>query len=114
MGKWKKVKARSASSHIREPWAGKFSLLLLLINIFIWAGLRGMDIVIMTFLSTVVAFTGYLLALSGRKFLRRQRGSVGGESIVTIAYWGNLLLFLLTFLMFSYSLAIGVLRGDFL
>ena len=114
MGKWKKVKARSAGSHIRESKAGKIALLLLLLNCFIWAGLRGIDVVVLTLLSALVAFAGYLLAMSGRKALRRHRGAVGGESIVLIAYWGNLILFILTFLMFSYSLAIGVLRGDFL
>ena len=114
MGKWKKVKARSASSHIKESKAGKVGLLLLLLNLFLWAGLRGTDIVVLTFLMALVAFTGYILAVMARKSMRRQRGAVGGESIAAIAYWGNLILFLLTFLMFSYSLAIGVLRGDFL
>lgn len=114
MGKWKKVKARSAGSHTRESRAGKAALLLLLLNVFIWAGLRGLDVVLLTLLSALVALSGYLLARSGRKFLRRHRGAVGGESIVLIGYWGNLILFILTFLMFSYSLAMGILRGDFL
>ena len=114
MGKWKKRKARSAGSHIKESRGGKVALLLLLLNIFIYAGFRGTDIVVLTFVMALVAFIGYLLAFLSRRSMRRHRGAVGGESIVLLAYWGNLILFLLSFLMFSYSLAIGILRGDFL
>ena len=113
MGKWKKAKNRAAA-HEKEPLLAKLSVILLLGNGFLWAGLRGLDVVVLTFLSALLALTGLFIAHVARKQIRRHRGSVGGESVALIGYWGNLLVFLLVFLLFSYSLAIGILRGDFL
>lgn len=113
MGKWKKAKRRRAT-HEKDSKLASASVLMLLLNGFLWAGLRSLDEVILTFLSALVAFVGFLFARAAGRYLRRHRGRVGGESMAVIGYWGNLLLFILTFLMFSYALAMGILRGDFL
>lgn len=88
--------------------------MLLLANGFIWAGLRSLDIVLLSFISMCVAFTGFLLGRAAGRYIRRHCGSVGGESAALIGYWGNLGAFIATFLLFSYSLAMGILGGDFL
>jgi hypothetical protein len=92
----------------------KVSVMLLLLNGFVWAGLRSLDVVVLTLLSWLLALAGLLLGRMAGKYIRRHRGKIGGESIAMIGYWGNLIVFLLTFLLFSYSLAMGILRGDFL
>jgi hypothetical protein len=61
-----------------------------------------------------VAFAGLLLGRAAGKYIRRHHGSVGGESMALIGYWGNFGAFVATFLLFAYSLAMGILRGDFL
>jgi D-alanyl-lipoteichoic acid acyltransferase DltB (MBOAT superfamily) len=112
MGKWKKMKRHSESSLQKEPLRAKVSLILLLLNVFIWAGLRSLDVIVLTFISALVALAGMLMARAAWRYIRRHRGSVGGESIALIGYWGNLIVFVLTFLLFSYSIAMGILRGE--
>lgn len=112
MGKWKKTKRQSESSLQKEPLRAKISLLLLLLNGFIWAGLRSLDVLVLTFLSTLVALGGMLLGRAAYRYIRRHRGSVGGDSIALIGYWGNLIVFILTFLLLSYAVAMGILRGE--
>ncbi|NDV62467.1 hypothetical protein G0Q06_08400 [Puniceicoccales bacterium CK1056] len=114
MSKNLKSRRRSRSRRQKEPWIAKASILLLLVNGFIWAGLRSLDIVLLSFLSMAVAFGGWLFGRAAGKYIRRRHGSLGGESMAQIGYWGNLVAFIATFLLFSYSLAMGVLRGDFL
>jgi hypothetical protein len=114
MAKHWKSKRRSRSHRQKEPWIAKASVGLLLVNGFIWAGLRSLDIVLLSFLSMSVAFLGWLLGRAAGKYIRRRHGSVGGESAAQIGYWGNLGFFIATFLLFSYSVAMGILRGDFL
>jgi hypothetical protein len=112
MGKWKKMKRQSESSLQKEPLRAKISLILLLLNGSIWAGLRGLDVIVLTFLSVLVALAGMLLGLAGRRYIRRHRGAIGGDSIALIGYWGNLIVFVLALLMFSYAVAMGILRGE--
>jgi len=90
------------------------SLIFLLINVFIWAGLRGTDILVVTLLSALVGFAGWLMAFRAGRKIRRMGGRVAGEAVALIAYWGNLAIFLLSSLMFAYSVAMGILRGDLL
>jgi len=49
----------------------KLSVILLLGNGFLWAGLRGLDVVVLTFLSALLALMGVLLARIARKRIRR-------------------------------------------
>lgn len=112
MGKWVKSKRRNQSSNQNEPFRAKASLILLLVNGFIWAGLRSLDVIVLTFLSALVALVGMLLGRAAWRYIRRHRGKVGGDSTAQIGYWGNLIVFILTFLMFSYSVAMGILRGN--
>jgi len=92
----------------------KVSVLLLLLNGFIWAGLRSLDILLLTLLSALVGLAGLVLGRLARRHLRRHQGRMGGESLALIGYWGNLAMFILPALMFSYAFAMGVLRGELL
>lgn len=114
MSKNWKSRRRSRSRKQKEPWIAKVSLLLLLMNGFIWAGLRSLDIVILSFLSMSVALAGWLCGRAAKKYIRRRHGSIGGDSMAQVGYWGNLGGLIATFLLFSYALAMGILRGDFL
>jgi len=113
MGKWVKRKRGHAPVQ-KESWLGKVSLFFLLLNIFVAAGLRGLDMLILTFVSALVALAGMLLGRAALRHVKRRRGRIGGESFALIGYWGNLILFILMFLYFSYLFAIGILRGDLL
>lgn len=114
MGKWKKVNRRRREGEQRESNLAKASVLALLVNGFIWAGLRGVDILVLSLASVLVAGLGLLLAKLSQRLLRKRHGRLGGESLSLIGYWGNLLIFVLSFLLFSYSLAIAVMRGEIL
>jgi hypothetical protein len=114
MAKNYKSKRRSRSRHQKESWLAKASIILLLANGFIWAGLRGLDIVLLSFLSMTIALAGWLFGRTAGRYIRRHHGSIGGESMAQIGYWGNFGALIATFLLFSYSLAMGILRGDFL
>ncbi len=114
MGKWKKVNRGKGAGRERESLLAKISVLLLLVNGFLWAGLRSLDILVLTLLSALVGLAGLLLGMLARRHLRRHHGRIGGESLALIGYWGNLAMFILPALMFSYAFAMGVLRGDLL
>ena len=81
---------------------------------FAMAGLRSLDVVLLSLLTTVLGFSGFILAIYARKSLRRKHGRLEGESAAGIGYWGNLIVFLLSLLGFCWFFAIGVMRGDFL
>ncbi len=98
----------------KEPFTAKASLVFMLLCFFVYVTLRGTDVLAVTLLATVVGFTGWILAIVARKRIRHAGGRIGGESLALIGYWGNLILFLLSALWFSYSVAMGILRGDLL
>lgn len=114
MGKWKKVNRRKWAGRERESLLAKVSVLLLLSNGFLWAGLRSLDILLLTLLSALVGLAGLIFGILARRHLRRHHGRIGGESLALIGYWGNLAMFILPALMFSYAFAMGVLRGELL
>lgn len=113
MGKWKKAK-RQPMRDQQEPLVSRLAILMGLLVVFLWVGFRGVDIVVISLGSTLLGLAGFILALFGAKAERRRRGSTGSSGLTQIAYWANLALFLGSFLLFSYSLAIGILRGDFI
>ena len=98
----------------REPILARISLLLLLINIFLWAGLRDMDILIVSLTSTGLALVGAIMGYKAYRRIRKHGGRIPGEAMAMVGYWSNLVLFLLTFLLFAYSLAMAFLRGEIL
>lgn len=113
MGRWVKAK-RGRDRSRKESRLAQATLVILLLNGFIWAGLRGLDILVLSLVSMLMALTGLLAALAARRAIRRRRGGMEGDSLATIGYWGNLTVFLLTLLLFVYSLAMGILRGELL
>ena len=98
----------------KEPFTAKASLINLLLCVFVYVTLRGVDVLAVTLLATLVGFIGWILAIVARRKIRRAGGRIGGESLAMIGYWGNLIAFLLSALLFSYSVAMGILRGDLL
>lgn len=92
----------------------KLPILLLLINFFVCITLRGTDILVVTLISSLLGLAGLVMAWRARKIIRRKGGRIRGESMATIGYWGNLIFFVLAGLLFSYSVAMGVLRGELL
>jgi hypothetical protein len=114
MGKWKKRRRWGQSRGQGEPLSAKLPIVFLLANVFVWAGLRGTDILLVTLLSTIFGFTGMVIAYRAKHNIRRKGGRVSGETMALIGYWANLVIFLLAFLLFAYSVAMGVLRGELL
>ena len=114
MGKWKKGRRWGQPKGQGEPLMAKLPIALLLANAFVWISLRGTDILLVTFLSSLFGLVGLVIAWKARKVIRRKGGRVRGESMATIGYWGNLIAFVLASLLFSYSVAMGILRGEFL
>lgn len=98
----------------REPVLARISLLFLLVNIFLWAGLRNMDILVVSLASAFIAFCGTVTGYRAHRRIRRYGGRIPGEAISMVGYYSNLVLFLLTLLLFCYSFAMAVLRGDIL
>jgi len=98
----------------REPLLARVSLFVLLLNLFVWAGLRNIDILLVAFLSTVLGLTGLISGYRAKHKIHRQGGRVSGETMALIGYWLNLLVFIFSALLLAFVIAIGVLRGEFL
>ena len=98
----------------QEPILARIAVILLLANAFVWAGMRNVDILIVTLTSTLLALVGLVAGYRARKRIRRYGGRIPGEAIGEIGYWGNLVVFVGASLLFSYAVAMGVLRGDLL
>ena len=113
MGKRKKSR-RGGGSGTPQSKLAITSVGFLLAVGFVMAGLRSLDVVLLSLLTTFLGFFGFLTAIYARKKLRRQRGRLEGESAAMIGYWGNLVVFLVSLLGFCWFFAIGVMRGDFL
>lgn len=111
-GKRRRPRGRQARGELRESGLARTSLFLLLLNGFVWAGLRNFDLLLVSLLSTLVALSGLLAGRKARFVLERQRGRMEGESLALIGYWGNVLVFIAAFFFFSYLLAKGLLAGD--
>jgi hypothetical protein len=88
--------------------------LIALVGLFVWVGFRGVDIVVVSLGSTLVALIGFVCAVFGKKAEGRRRGSTGSSALTLIGYWANLALFVVSSLLFAYSLAMGILRGEFI
>lgn len=112
MGKWKKANRRWHHIGQHESVLAKLSVIFLLSNGFIWAGLRGLDILVLSLIASFSAGTGLLLSLSAKKALRQKHGRLGGEAFAIVGYWGNLITVILSFMLFSYSLFRAILRGE--
>ena len=78
------------------------------------AGLRSLDVGLLSLLTGILGFLGFVFGIYARKHLRRKRGRLEGESAAMIGYWGNLFVFLISVLGFCWFFATGVMRGDFL
>lgn len=98
----------------REPLAARLSLLLLLVNIFLWVGLRHIDVLVVSLASTFIAFIGAIVGYRARRRIRKYGGRIQGEGMAMIGYYANLGLFLATLLLFCYSFAMAVLSGEIL
>ena len=86
----------------------------MLVNVFIFVGLRSTDILLVTLAATLVALGGLIAGRKAVTRIRRSGGRLQGEPMANIAYWGNLVLFILSSLMFAYAAAMGILRGELL
>ena len=92
----------------------RIPVLLLLITLFFVISLRGTDILVVTLISSLLGLIGMLMGRSALKRIRRKGGRIRGETMAYIGYWGNLIIFVLASLLFSYAVAMGVLRGELL
>jgi hypothetical protein len=96
----------------REPLAVRVAMLVLLLNIFLWIGFRSTDLLIVSLCSAVLALIGWITAQSGKRKARHLASRGGSDTLLLLAYWGNLILFLLALLLFAYLVAMGILRGE--
>lgn len=114
MGRRKKIKRWGMPRDQREPLLARVSLLLLLLNLFIWVGLRSTDVLLVTLASTLVSLAGLIFGKMAVRRIRRAGGRLQGEPMAKIAYWGNLAVCIVSALMFAYAAAMGILRGELL
>ena len=77
-------------------------------------GLRNLDILVLSLSSTVLALVGAITGYRAYRRIRKHGGRIPGEAMAMIGYWSNLVLLLLSFLVFCYSFAMAFLRGDIL
>ncbi len=98
----------------RENLTAKLAVFFLLLNIFIWTGLRGIDPLVPAVCSIGVSLVGMLLGQHGLRRLRRRFGTGSGESVALIGLWGNRIVLGVCLLLFVYLMAVGILKGDFL
>ena len=96
----------------REPLIVRVAMLLLLLNLFLWIGLRSLDLLVVSLLSALLALAGWIAAHLGHKESRRKSRHGGTDTMAQLAYWGNLILFLLVSLLFAYLVAMGILNGE--
>jgi hypothetical protein len=98
----------------KEPILARASLGLLLLNLFLWAGLRNLDILMLSLISSLVALLGAVAGYRAYRRIRKHGGRIPGEAMAMIGYWFNLILFILVGLLFCYSFAMAFLRGEIL
>ena len=98
----------------REPLGARIALLLMLINIFMWIGFRDVDMLIISLVSLVIALIGLIFGYRAGKRIARHGGRITGENMARIGYWGNVLLFVGSLFLFSFTLILGILSGDLL
>jgi hypothetical protein len=108
----RRSRRRQKNDNIKEtPWA-KAAVFMLLVNIFVLAGLRNIDKLVITLVVAVVAGIGWVFAIRAQRQLRRYHGRLQGDGLAALGYWGNLLMMLFFLLGFAWFLAMGILRGE--
>lgn len=107
-------RSRSSNSDIPQCRWAQASVLMILVNVCLFVGLRNLDMLVLTLMVALVAALGWFFAIRARKQLRRRYGRMQGEGAAMLGYWGNLIIMLLFTFGFSWFFAMGILRGDLL
>ena len=105
---------RTKAENLRFSYNAGASIGFILLNLFLWAGFRSIEILLMLLVNVLISGIGFLLAWRALKKIRRTHGVIQGEAAARIGYWGNLGIFVATFFFFAFLVAYGVLKGDFL
>lgn len=105
---------RTNAENLRFSYKAGASIGFILLNLFLWAGFRGIEILLMLLANILISGIGLLLAWFALKKIRRTHGVIQGEAAAQIGYWGNLGILLISFFFFAFLVAYGVLKGDFL
>lgn len=113
MGSRRKRK-RGGESLVPQSRLAITSVGFLFLILFLFTTFRSLDMVVLSLLLVMVSAVGLVTAVMAKKKLRRHRGRLEGDSAAEIGYWGNLAVFVLSLLAFSWFFLIGVARGDFL
>ena len=66
MGRKRKSRRWGMPKERREPLVVKIAMLLLLLNLFVWTGFRGMDVLVVSLGSALLALAGWVTAHYGR------------------------------------------------
>lgn len=90
------------------------STVMLLAIVFLWVAFRAHDRVLISFISTILALTGYILGSRAMKRIERHHGTIQGDGAALVGKWGCMILFILSAMYFSYVLAMAVYVGRFL
>ena len=98
----------------REPLQARVSILMILFSIFLYVGLRNVDMLVVSLGTTLFSLVGMVTGYRSYKRIRRHGGRMTGENMARIGYWANLIIFVGSLFLFSYLLAMAILRGDIL
>jgi hypothetical protein len=111
------MKRSSRSKRYRGEPTSRFALAsvgFMLACAFVFIAFRNVDILIVTLAMSILSLAGMLTGRIALKKVRRHRSELSGESAATIGYWGNLIVFILSLLAFSWFLALAIIKGDLL
>lgn len=90
------------------------SIACLFVNVLVWTSLRFREVIISSGLLTAFGLAGLILGVFALKRIHRRHGRLQGESVAMLGKWLNLAIFVLSALLFIYSLSVAVMRGQLL
>ena len=90
------------------------SMAFLFINLLVWTSLRFREVIISSGLSTVCGLAGFIFGVVALKRIHRRHGRLQGESVAMLGKWLNLAIFVLSALLFVYSVSVALMRGQLL
>jgi hypothetical protein len=108
----KNNKRDSRSNELRTSKLAVLSVVFLLINVFQWLAFRNVDVLIISFLSVVISFIGWIIGMRALKAIKRRQGVLQGEGAGLIGYWANFALWVLSFFYFLWNFLLAIMRGE--
>lgn len=97
---------------MRHSKLAPVSVFLLLCSVFVVVGFRYQDLLVVSGGVSLLALLGYYTGNKAEKRIRRHHMVIQGHAAALIGKWGNLVVFVLGFIVFLYELLRSVIRGE--